>query len=461
MKTTNLPVDAALPQLPFALDGAAMAEVLGGCIDPTWQVQACEVDRVKYRPGRNLSVSYRLTLVGGGCRPWVQPVSARFCTGGASAARHAKALKQPRQACTAGPDVGHLPALDCALHWWPNDAKLPAGRVLAQADRLRPGLAQVAQALWGRGAEVMDHAVTVVQLVPEHRLTARVDLLHRDGRRRRVYAKADAEHRGAQTQAWMHALWHQAPAGGAALALPEPLGWHPVTGLHWQDELPGRPLLHLDTGGGEGLPAPWHAQVGAQVAALHRSRCPAGRRQDLPALRLRLAEVVAMVSLLRPALRPQAERLAARLEDTLRRLAGETLVPLHGDLHPGNVLVHEGAIGLVDFDSAHHGLAALDLGAWQADALYRALLQGQPEGVAWGAAREFVVGYVVAGGQRLDPATLAWATAWQLLCQRVWRCLVNLKPGRWALVPALLDLACAIAEGRARSTCAIGMEGRP
>ena len=36
--------------------------------------------------------------------------------------------------------------------------------------------------------------------------------------------------------------------------------------------------------------------------------------------------------------------------------------------------------------------------------------------------------------QRREPE-LAWATAWSLLTQRAWRCVVNLKPGRWAIAP--------------------------
>jgi hypothetical protein len=45
--------------------------------------------------------------------------------------------------------------------------------------------------------------------------------------------------------------------------------------------------------------------------------------------------------------------------------------------------------------------------------------------------------------RRRPPAALAWSTAWNLLTQRAWRCVVNLKPGRFAIAPRLVALAGA------------------
>ena len=40
---------------------------------------------------------------------------------------------------------------------------------------------------------------------------------------------------------------------------------------------------------------------------------------------------------------------------------------------------------------------------------------------------------------------MAWSTAHDLLCKRAYRCVANLKPGRFEAVPHLLALADAIA----------------
>ena len=92
-------------------------------------------------------------------------------------------------------------------------------------------------------------------------------------------------------------------------------------------------------------------------------------------------------------------------------------------------------------DGLHCGPDLLELGAWVADGLYRALLDGaelRRDEAAW---QSLLDAYARAGGGTPAPAALAWATAWNLLTQRAWRCVVNLKPGRLAIAPRLVALA--------------------
>jgi hypothetical protein len=65
---------------------------------------------------------------------------------------------------------------------------------------------------------------------------------------------------------------------------------------------------------------------------------------------------------------------------------------------------------------------------------------------AW---RALLQAYGDARGEPVDLDALAWATGWSLLVQRAWRCVVNLKPGRYAIVPQLLALAAAFSRPRA------------
>jgi hypothetical protein len=55
-------------------------------------------------------------------------------------------------------------------------------------------------------------------------------------------------------------------------------------------------------------------------------------------------------------------------------------------------------------------------------------------------------GYVSEGGAALFEPALAWSAAWHLLVDRIWRSVVNLKPGRLANVPQLLLLADRLAD---------------
>jgi hypothetical protein len=57
----------------------------------------------------------------------------------------------------------------------------------------------------------------------------------------------------------------------------------------------------------------------------------------------------------------------------------------------------------------------------------------------------FVAAHASASGRAADDALLAWSTAHDLLCKRAYRCVANLKPGRFEIVPQLLNWADAIA----------------
>lgn len=104
--------------------------------------------------------------------------------------------------------------------------------------------------------------------------------------------------------------------------------------------------------------------------------------------------------------------LGARFADTVARVAARGAVPgppvlLHGDASADQVLVDTatGCRQLNDFDRAHPGPAALDLGSW--------LAVDRIEGSATGA--DFLAGYVDAGGILPGPDVLTTALARALL----------------------------------------------
>jgi hypothetical protein len=443
---STLPVDAALPQLALAMDGPAMAGVFADVLRPHGtQVDGCRVERIKYRPGRNATLGYRLQLRDVSGRAFEQHVAARLC-GGQGAARAQRASAGALTASPAGPALRWLPALDLLTWWWPNDPKLHAPRVLACARTLREQvLPALMPALGVPHATDVEIACEVVQYVPEHRLCARVDLRWHEGMRagaQRVYAKASREPDGATAHGLLAQLQGSAAWRGGRLRTPRALLWHAPTDLYWQEGLPGVPLL--DAGSRAMLAcAP---TLGAQLAALHATPLALERELTAPLLRDRLHDVVRMLS---PVLDVDALRRAAQaIDGGWRALDGAATATLHGDFHPRNILIDEptGTVALIDLDGMRRGPALLELGAWIADAMYRALLDGAPaqrDEAAWLALLD---GYVAAGGQRPDPRALRWATAWNLLAQRAWRCVANLKPGRFEQAPRLVALAAALAQ---------------
>ncbi|WP_298824595.1 phosphotransferase [uncultured Piscinibacter sp.] len=442
-----LPHDPVLPQLARALDPVEMARRFGETLRGSGALlQRCVVERVKYRPRRNASIAYRLELrdaVDGDC--FAQRVAARLCPADTLAGRQARAAAAAQLPSPAGPALRLLPELDMLTWWWPNDAKLAAPRALADAAALRERwLPAVLDALGARGASLDRHRVEVVQYVPEQRLTARVDLRwSRAGAERaaRVYAKSSVDPDGATVHELLRGLQASSAWRSGRLHTPAPLLWQPATQLHWQQALPGTALLDLPAARAAALAGP----LGAQLAALHGVPLALARTLTPEALRARLDEVTAVLAESLPGARRQLRLATARLGAGLRRHAGAPAATLHGDLHPRNVLVDGDRLALIDLDGACRGPALLELGSWCAEGIYRAVLDGaaaRRDAAAWDA---LLAGYARSGGRLPAAPALAWATAWSLLTQRAWRCVVNLKPGRFAIAPRLVELAAELA----------------
>lgn len=406
------PFDPVLPTLARLVDAPAMAadfaERLRG---HGLSVEACEVQRVKYRPRRNASISYRLRL--------------RDADGGERFERHVSARLREG-------DV-------LQLAWWPQDRKLAAPRVLDDGAALAARwLHEVIEAIDGPGAQLLAQRVQVVQYVPEQRLAARVALrwMHAgQAREATVYAKASREPDGATAHRILAALQLTPAWRTGRLRTPAALLWQPQAQLHWQQAVPGIALLdHAQA-------ARFGAPLGAQLAALHHAPLELARCLDGATLRARLAEVSEALALVLPASQRELRRAVVALERGLHWLDRQPPVTLHGDLHPRNVLVEGDALSLIDLDGARRAPALLELGSWCADGAYRAVLAGAPEqrdATAWAALLD---GYAHGGGSVPAAPALAWATAWQLLTQRAWRCVVNLKPGRFEIAPRLIALA--------------------
>lgn len=452
METANpLPVDPLLPHLPVAVNGTAMADVFGRLVRaqrPQLSILACAVDRIKYRPRRNISVSYRLRLRDvRSSQTFVQLVATRFFTAGESQQRHANALRRASVANAVDLASSHVAALDMVAVWWPNDAKLGDTAALLGGDhQMREGvLGEVLAALTDGRGELVSHEFHLAQVVPEHRACARVELAYRTATfgpvlNRTVYVKAEAERSGADTHAVMQALQRSPAQAQGRLLTPKPILWQAQRGLHWQDALPGTPLL--DAASEVSVAAA--RQVGSVLAGLHSTPVPTLRCVGVDELGERLALVADTLAIVEPRWEGAVRTLAGALTKGVGAACNAKSVTLHGDLHPRNILVAGDRMGLIDLDDIRRGPALADLGDWIADSLYRALLAGQGAANALKACRAFVDAYADASGSPCSEAGLAWSTANSLFCQRAWRSVVNLKPGRYALVEPLLDTAAAI-----------------
>jgi Ser/Thr protein kinase RdoA (MazF antagonist) len=185
--------------------------------------------------------------------------------------------------------------------------------------------------------------------------------------------------------------------------------------------------------------------VARLVAALHDTPAPLVRRVGTAELLGHPRACAALLATVEPAWTRQLDALLGELAAGEADVAGLPTATLHGDLHPRNILVDGEQLVLIDLDGARAGAAVLELGAWIADTLSRALFAGEPLGAAQVSAAQFVHAYRADSGQPAGDAALAWATARALLCDRAYRSVANLKHGRYPRVAALLALARFIA----------------
>ncbi|MDH3210293.1 MAG: aminoglycoside phosphotransferase family protein, partial [Burkholderiaceae bacterium] len=351
-----VPRDPALPQLATALNGQAMAEVFASQLRSHGQlkVQGCAVNRVKYRPRRNCSVSYTLALRDQGSgRAFEQRVAARFCVDGDSARRHAKLSGRVSHPSAAGPTLTHLASLDLVLQWAPNDPRLAAVAELYDDTRLRScWLPEVVAAMTCGQGRLLDHRTSLVQYVPEHRVCARIDMQLQEAPgaptvTRTVYAKADAEQRGPITHKVMQALSGSAAQLTGKLRTPRSILWQAQPRLHWQEGVVGRTVLELSPH----LDPRLAARIGALVAALHATPVSTPRVDTVAEFEHRPRQVAAILGLVEPGWQPLLGRLVSALEAGAHKLASLPVVTLHGDLHPHNILLDGRHLTLIDLDS--------------------------------------------------------------------------------------------------------------
>jgi aminoglycoside phosphotransferase len=365
--------DPAVPHRDALLEGRALGA------GPTERVYA------KYRVGESLRVVHR-TRDG-------HHVAARTFPSGESELAYRRALAS---AVPAGPlpPVAHVPALDAVAWAFPNDRRLVRLPLLA---RRSPAL----DALVG-------HPVTprLVAYCAERSATAQC--IDADGQVR-GYAKVHFGDGAERERLRLEQAAADLGSDDPHLRVPRVIG--AADGALAVEAIPGR---RLDTLDGAELPAALE-RLGAALASLHeRAAVPERRFERLDVERL--AKAVGVIARARPDVATAAARLLAALLEHRADAAGPA-VCLHGDPGLRNAVLHDGRVGLIDFEDAAAGPAAADLGRVVA-ALGRApaepLLRGyatvreppEPRALRWHTAASVLVRSALPAVSRVRPHVL-------------------------------------------------------
>jgi aminoglycoside phosphotransferase (APT) family kinase protein len=199
--------------------------------------------------------------------------------------------------------------------------------------------------------------------------------------------------------------------------------WLPGRVLGWLMRQPRFSLRPLD-------------HVGQALAELHAQHNAEARRIQPRETARNLRAVAASLEQLCPQLSGRASALADRLASVLEHFPQRNRA-IHGDFHPGQVVLQFDRVGIVDFDAAGQGDPASDLGNFLAHLHWEALngncaadqLSSMVESLCAGYGDEAVVDraavYVAAGLLRLAPHAFRrrashWADQIEATVERAW-----------------------------------------
>lgn len=335
-RRTPIPRDDALPQMAVLLDREAITSLLARSLERDDPLLV-DIPYNHYRPGRTLSVHYKVSVDGTTHHAVSLTSSKDKFSGLVEAPEHIERAKLVAGRSPAAVPLFWDPGLRSLFQWLPFDIDLPA--LSEPPDSLRRRLAAAGVTLGPGNGEP-----TLLRYRPRRRVTLRLDShvvkIYRD----------EGTYRGgvAGLDAAAH-LGSIRTARGEAV-VPDLL-------LTVQEFLPGDALASLAAAAYE---------AGELLSELHGTALT-----DLPPLlpKDRLKDVAAsvkVVSAIVPDLAQRAQALLRELEFAAPDLDEDALVPSHADFHGGQLLAQGDGYALIDFDLLAAGPPAYDLANYAA-----------------------------------------------------------------------------------------------
>ncbi len=450
----EIPDDAALPQLKDVLNRSKMKEVFQEALFPEGrlQVEACSIERVKYKPGKNCLLCYQLEIRDRMTQQVArQRLSTRIFEKGGAISRFKKAQSQTMVMPSFGRPVSHISALDMVIWAFPNDRKLQGLPKITDPTHLKEKmLPDLIRAAFGPGWSVTELSNEVVHYVPEHTCTVRVSLrLQNFGSNKTktltLYGKTYYNEEGREAHRMMEALWASEGRRDGELKMAKPLGYDPETKTLWQFGLPGATLLDQE------MTAPRFPALlegaASTVAALHHSSLSCASSVRLPDLLVQLEGMKRFLSEAWPSCQETLRSLVNRLIDQSSYLKEQPDVTLHGDLHFKNFIVDGDDVFLIDLDNLCHGAPLQDIGSFLAGLLYRGLMTHVPGEQLEKVGNQFIKEYEKRVPWTVSRWDLGWYIAAALINQRAFRCVTRLKAGRRDILEHLIGMADRISFG--------------
>jgi tRNA A-37 threonylcarbamoyl transferase component Bud32 len=397
----NLAPDDRLPHRDLLLDAAEVARRLSlrlGLAE-SLVINSCDRVRTKYRYGQSLRVLHRIRV---GKEKFL--VAARMFAGTGQRSYEA-GMKAPI-ACGPLRPITHDPEIRTVFWTFPNDRKITS---LESLNCPPEDLRATRCPQWTRSR--------LMAYTPEKCATA--ECLDDEGKVV-AYAKVYGNGEGLR----VHTIYRELQrllSHQVAVQIPRVLGYSEAHGILLLEVVNGNQVCSLAS---EDRPNAYH-KLGVALASLHSLPTPVALG---PSERLtwdRLKEAARVISAARPDVRREVANAIGALS-ACDRMASDTNVFLHGDLHPKNGILSNGQLALIDFDQAAVGSAAVDMGGVLAGLSYNQLTGLLTRSERETLSQQFLDGY---SSVRHLPTTssLQWHAAAALIRERALRAITRVR----------------------------------
>jgi hypothetical protein len=335
-------------------------------------LHGCEIRRVRIKKERWVGI-YQLTVeeASSGRRQEIQTQGTFFPPGRTERREmRANGLFGSPEWCY------YVSELDLLLEMQPAEGALPALPILTDAEQAR---AILERGIRDSGPAYQDFRIRscdpkVVRYKPGSRCTIIYGLEYPDELAARAWpdrivAKTYKSSKGRNAYEGMRALWNSPLHRGDIVTIAEPLAFIPEINLLVQGPIREeqtlkdliRAALRADTPEALAELSAYMRQTALGLAALHRSEARHGEtatwEDELNEVREVAEQLVGVIPQLADAALPLLERLEALAAES----PPDPAMPAHRSFRPAQVLLHQGQIGFIDFDSFGQAEPALDL----------------------------------------------------------------------------------------------------
>jgi Phosphotransferase enzyme family len=365
----------------------ALARTIPACAAGELTLEACEIKRLLLKAKtRCWTGSYRVTVAG------PQPEQRRVIVLRGTILPPGMDEPAAAGAATTFGEPGwrtYLPELRLELQVEPEETELTMLPSLTDPEQARALLEESIRR--GPGAYSEIRIAAAAPRVARHKPNSRCTILYHleypaDLAAARhwpdlVVAKVYHDDKGQNAYTGMRALWESPLATSSAVSIAEPLAYLPELKLLLQGPIREEQTLSallrgaLRSGTPEDMAAAqdYLRKTAVGLAELHHSGvrygAPWGWADELADTRKQLERLARAVPHLADARTILAAPLLERLETLARAYPVDPPVPTHGTFRPAQVLLYQGRIGFIDFDSFCQAEPAMDL------ALFRSSLK--------------------------------------------------------------------------------------